>query len=400
MVLLRLLSIAALALLLRSTITGATEVDHPTGQKDVAAHPTRIVVDREDDSSILKHTQTFQERLLSVEQVVLVEPPVNIDFYEISIVFSEPDAGAGDDSLLGGKCNEAERILMDRDINLLLLDYGIGDLGDDADPSYLAGICPLPQAIGGNPELEQGLPGRGPRYVWRGGGGCRMCGNDDKDYSYADPGGTEDTPRPTPLSVGEDDPVEEDDPVVETLAEKVKRDIEILLVPKYPSCLSDTTTIDVTFTEVTSSEIDVYCGREEEQFPLLETMGYMAWEDNTIMGSGRGVDNIAACGPCRKLDFSTKGDGKTKFKKQGAFLKKKEYWKDSPYGVRICTYPNDYDKNTKGKKEKVRIFDTAGLGVASYPGLGSPNGDCGGDGVGPGGETKQPGKNCQAMGSK
>jgi hypothetical protein len=128
----------------------------------------------------------------------------------------------------------------------------------------------------------------------------------------------------------------------------------------------------------------------------------MTWEEWPNPGTGVGSEK---CGLCHKLDFSTMADGKTKFE-QDAFLKKREYRKDS-YGVKIFARPNDHDKkNKKGKKkkkkkkEKVRIFDTAGPGVVSYPRLGSPNGQCGGDGVGPGGEPKQPGRNCQAMGSK
>jgi hypothetical protein len=166
----------------------------------------------------------------------------------------------------------------------------------------------------------------------------------------------------------------------------------------------------VSFDEVAYSEIDVYCGKN--QIPVVDTIGHLAWEEmptslepergftTTSLEPERGSNNT--CGLCHKLDFSTKGDGETKFKEQGAFLKKNEYRKKSPYGVRIWTFAKD--SRTRGD---ARIFDTAGPGVASYPRLGSPNVRCGGDGIGPGGdgigpggEPEQPGENCQAMGSK
>ena len=183
-----------------------------------------------------------------------------------------------------------------------------------------------------------------------------------------------------------------------SLATTLEYALKDLLVPNHPSCLSNTTTVEVTFTEVSSSEIEVYCGKD--QLPVLDTIGHMTWEE---MPSSRGIERDPTtgthCGLCHKLDFSTKGDGETKFKEQGAFLKKNEYQQKSPYGVRIWTFAKD-SRTSNRTREDARIFDTAGPGVASYPRLGSPNVRCGGDGIGPGGEPTQPGRNCQAMGSK
>jgi hypothetical protein len=348
MVLLRLLSIATLALLLlHSTITGATEVD-------------LLVVARsqQDAASSASSAATADDPLstLQIKRYLNVDP---IQYFAISVSFSTPEGGALD------TCNEEEQMLMGRDINLLLLDYGIGDLGDDTDPSYMAGICPMPQSIRGS---SRALMGWG--YVWKGGGGCRFCSRENRD-AEPKPGGTI-PPDPTP---------------VQRLASELEIALKNVLLPNHPSCLSNTTTVEVSFDEVAYSEIDVYCGKN--QIPVLDTIE-----------PERGSTN--ACGLCLKLDFSTKGDGETKFKEQGAFLKKNEYRKKSPYGVRIWTFAKD--SRTRGD---ARIFDTAGPGVASYPRLGSPNVRCGGDGIGPGGdgigpggEPEQPGENCQAMGSK
>lgn len=345
-------------------------------------------------------------------------------FFEIRI-FMESLSGPGD------QCQSNERAKIDRDINDLLVEYGIGDLRNKTNPTILSAPCPLPETTAPTstpiasptsaptllsapipapttppkPSISlmpsasyaptippvpgfvdvsdtsggQVTPFRVFGYLWGGAGGCNFCGFDRSDARRR-------------IQVG----------VTTTTTEKLStlliEELKNTIAPNHTICLGSNPSVKVKVIEVTPADVDLTCGRQSnDAADFAELIPDIASNFNASQGSNL----MASCGPCTRLDFEKRLDGSDLVK--GDLWRKNEYWK-SPIGVKVFV---SLGKNTTCR-EKGRIFDTSNPGtsdLSGYPQLGSPNADCEsgaglGPGIGNGGKPGQAGENCEPVGSK
>jgi hypothetical protein len=163
-----------------------------------------------------------------------------------------------------------QRMIMGCDISVLLLDSGIRDLGDNANLSYLDGICPMshptldPPGDGHNTSTSGGdgsaVSSQIPRYIWRGGGTYRFCDGHDSDY-YNER-------LPEPGTGGGRSPEK-------LFLTRLEKALKTMLAQNHPSCFSETAKVDVTFTEVRASEICVFCSNKAEPPVFDSTLDYV-----------------------------------------------------------------------------------------------------------------------------
>ena len=93
-----------------------------------------------------------------------------VEFFDIAVHITPTQS-------LSTSCRLADQILLGNDINVILLNYGVGDAGAYDDAAYIAGVCTAPTQT-----TRRRLAITG--FVWKGIGGCRpgMCSTDNADY--------------------------------------------------------------------------------------------------------------------------------------------------------------------------------------------------------------------------
>mmetsp|Transcript_2004 Transcript_2004/g.3125 ORF Transcript_2004/g.3125 Transcript_2004/m.3125 type:complete len:777 (+) Transcript_2004:78-2408(+) len=226
-------------------------------------------------------------------------------------------------------CPIAEQVLLGHDINLLLLDYGIGAAGADDDAVFLAGVCPQPtsQAV---QEMQQKLRRLGFGYVWKGGGGCRGCFGEDGDGRM--------------LLQATVTGSAHEDWFTQTYAPWLEETLETAILqeifPVHESCLGySPPVIEVMLDEVSLEQLQLGCDNGQ----VIDTLQSMSFEDEPLRDR--------ECRRCATLDFSkykqASGRGVNKINR-GDYVKSQ--WRDE-YGVMV-TASGGYTPNFQP-----RIFD-------------------------------------------
>lgn len=108
-----------------------------TGSAAVAS--SADLLDWHDISSNEKLDRNLEEHHRQLPELCAVTTSTTRTFYFEVSVRLEPHASTD-------MCSLAGQVLLGHDINLLLLDYGIGAAGADDDAIFLAGVCPRPSA--------------------------------------------------------------------------------------------------------------------------------------------------------------------------------------------------------------------------------------------------------------
>lgn len=271
-----------------------------------------------------------------------------------------------------GVCLLADQVMLGHDINLLLLDYGVGNAGADDEAIFMAGVCVEPHT-----SVRRHLRWWGG-YIWKGGGGCRGCFRDDADSRRLQVGSV------TGGGTIADWFSNEYAPWLETTLENA---IIQTIAPQYTDCLgSAPEEVDIIINEITLQDLELGCDDGE----VIETLQSMSLQDAPL----REHD----CNLCSSVDFSTyMQNGVEQTAVKGAYVK--DEWKEQ-YGFTV-TATGGYSPSFKA-----RIFDTGDSScVNSANGsleFGSPNKNCqgGGLGHGDGGEVGESGENCEPVGSK
>ena len=237
---------------------------------------------------------------------------------------------------------------------------GIGQAGANDKSIFLAGVCPQP-TTSNRRRLWWG-------FVWRGGGGCRKCFEDNNDKRSL-----LGSVRGTKLWF-----TREFAPQLQTILENA---IVKEIAPEHQNCLGLFPKANVKIIQVSLNDLELQCddGRIMEQ---LESISHV---DVPIQDF--------QCGKCVSIDFSARGDGSPLYK--GDYISSE--WKKK-YGLTV-TANGGY---TPG--QQARILDTAHnkcINAAGSSEFGSPNKDCnnGGIGQGDGGALGQDGENCVPVGS-
>jgi len=225
-------------------------------------------------------------------------------------------------------CLIAEQVLLGHDINVLLLDYGIGAAGADDDAVFLAGVCPQPSShpVQMQQQLRRSL---GFGYVWKGGGGCRGCFGEDGDGRM--------------LLQATVTGSAHEDWFTQTYAPWLEETLETAILqeifPVHESCLGySPPVIEVMLDEVSLEQLQLGCDNGQ----VIDTLQSMSFEDEPLRDR--------ECHRCATLDFSKykqAGGGVNKINK-GDYVKTQ--WKDE-YGV-IVTASGGYTPNFQP-----RIFD-------------------------------------------
>ena len=133
------------------------------------------------------------------------------------------------------QCTTTKRQQLGADINTLLKNYGIGQQGVGDNAAYLAIVCTTPtlqrrrlQTIG---------------FLWKGGGTCRYCTNDNFDkrlLQSTDPNWFKNIYAPELQNI-------------------LRNAITSTIAPKYVVCLGNGPQVLVTVTEVSSSQLKLGC---------------------------------------------------------------------------------------------------------------------------------------------
>jgi hypothetical protein len=316
-----------------------------------------------------EHLSGHYDRQLSI---VCIEGTTKVYYFEVSIRL------VPDERTVGG-CPLADQVLLGHDINLLLLDYGIGAAGADDEAIFLAGVCPEPStfvALSRHRALGWG------GYVWNGGGGCRGCFGDNTDYrsmrrGLQKAGSIQGSSEAKWFS-------EQYAPELETtLANAIKQEI----APKHMDCLGDyPQKVEVIINEIHLKDLEIGC----DDGKVIETLHSLSLSDEPLRDRN--------CDKCSSVDFSTKKKkDKTEEVKKGDYVS--DEWKEE-HGFTV-TASGGYTP-----KFKARIFDTGDNSCVSEEkgtlDFGSPNKNCqnGGHGKGDGGAPGQSGENCEPIGSK
>jgi hypothetical protein len=284
------------------------------------------------------------------------------------------------DEATAGVCLLADQVLLGHDINLLLLDYGVGPAGADDDAIFVAGVCPEP--ITSSSTGRRGL-GRWGGYVWKGGGGCRGCFGDNRDHRRTT------TSRRDLRELGQVRGSSEkkwfSEQYAPWLETTLRNAIEQEIAPKHTDCLGNNPRqIEVVIEEISEKDLEFGC----DDGTVIETLQSMSLTDEPLRDRN--------CNKCSSVDFST-------YTSHGKIAEKGDYvsneWKPE-HGFTI-TASGGYNPESKA-----RIFDTADQAcVSSANGsleFGSPNKNCenGGLGHGDGGKPGESGENCEPVGSK
>ena len=292
-----------------------------------------------------------------------------VDFFDITVRITTTQS-------FSTSCRLADQILLGDDINVILLNYGVGDAGAYDDAAYIAGVCTVPTQ-----STRRRLATTG--FLWKGVGGCRpgMCKPDNADARMLTTirGASE-------VNGGHRGLVSTW--FTDTFKPQMEATLEAAfaeeLVPLHTGCLGTEPVIDVIITGSTLEELAaVKC-------PISSGLGVL---ETTSLGTIFVSLSQSKCPTCVNIDFSTTGTGEVLAR--GAYVKNEWYDK---YGLTV-TVVGGYSPD-----RMARIFDTSkpGKGDDGDPDLGSPNSKCpgGGPGVGVGGEPGKPGENCEALGSK
>jgi hypothetical protein len=237
------------------------------------------------------------------------------EFFELSVTLG-PQSGYA--------CEDADQVLLGHSINLLLLEYGIGDKGERNNTIFLAGVCPEPKPPN---ELS-----RWGGYIWKGGGTCRFCDPSDSDGR-----------RATRMLVGGAFKLE----IIEILTNAIHAE----LVPNHGTCLgaNPKVTIDLVQT-ISQLEVDVQCNTEDgngEGISVLDTLGHPNWAS----------EGLTTCDKCTRIDFETTADG-------GVLIDGD--WIGSQYGVKISAVGGYSPKHGEARifaedSSKIDVFDSAFL---------------------------------------
>lgn len=133
------------------------------------------------------------------------------------------------------QCTSTKRQQLGAEINTLLKNYGIGQLGVGDNAAYLAKVCTTPtlqrrrlQAIG---------------FLWKGGGACRYCTSDNFDQRQlqnTDPNWFKNIYAPELQNI-------------------LRNAITNTIAPKYVVCLGNGPQVLVTVTEVALSQLKISC---------------------------------------------------------------------------------------------------------------------------------------------
>ena len=133
------------------------------------------------------------------------------------------------------QCTATKRQQLGADINTLLKNYGIGQQGVGDNAAYLAKVCT-------NPTLQRRrLQTIG--FLWKGGGTCRYCTNDNFDQRLlqsTDPNWFKNIYAPELQNI-------------------LRNAITSTIAPKYVVCLGNGPQVLVTVTEVSSSQLKLGC---------------------------------------------------------------------------------------------------------------------------------------------
>jgi hypothetical protein len=368
-----------------------------------------------------EHLSGHYDRQLAAGSVeVCIEGTTKIYYFEVTIRLV-PDEATVDICLL------ADQVLLGHDINLLLLDYGIGAAGADDDAVFLAGVCPLPSTSAAISERR--MLGWWGGYVWKGGGGCRGCFGDNRDYRSM-LRGLQELGSIRGLAQVKWFSEQYAQELENTLENAIKQEI----APKHVDCLGDNPQhIEVIINEIRLKDLELGC----DDGNVIETLQSLSLSDEPLRDRN--------CDKCSSVDFSTKNKKHMMDMKRVRGLKgvkddhedKDDHDDKEDKGDKTDKEDNDdnevYEDQTKEEVKKgdyvsdewkvehgftvtasggytpgfkARIFDTGDNSCVSEEkgtlDFGSPNKNCqnGGLGQGEGGAQGQSGENCEPVGSK
>jgi hypothetical protein len=184
-----------------------------------------LPIDQEDSSSAV---DDHGHRFLQV-QAVPCPGGGPISYFTLEIKFV-PQGGFNTN-----QCTSAKRQQLGAEINTLLKNYGVGQLGVGDNAAYLAKVCTNP--------IVQRRRLQSFGFLWKGGGTCRYCSNDNFDKRQLqsfDPNWFKNIYAPELQNI-------------------LRNAITSKIAPKYVVCLGNGPQVLVTVTEVASSQLKLNC---------------------------------------------------------------------------------------------------------------------------------------------
>jgi hypothetical protein len=311
-------------------------------------------------------SSSYQRNLRNLRKLGFTSTyPTLSDFFNFTLAITP------DQAYNTSVCNTTDEINLQNEVDLVLLNFGAGNIYSYGGMS-LSGICPESSLNSSNTSTTgQRRLARRTSYLWTGGGSCRGCNPDNTDMSK--------------VNTTMDNLMRRlADPLISMVVIQLTNIVTSEIVPYHQRCLGVNPLINVTASRIGVSGVASKCN--VETLPTLSVSNLDKSQFFAFQGS--------VCQACISLDFSNIGSNSQI--NNGAYVS--THWKNT-YGVTINASSSVGGFTPFGQ---ARIYDTS-LNVLNGEGnidLGSPNNNCGGPGVGLGGQLGQTGENCLPIKSK
>jgi hypothetical protein len=359
--------IICISLILVSSVVFATNINDRTHLANL--HPILSEESPRSSDRIAVSRSSYQKKLRSPNKprnlALSFTFPTLADFFNFTLAIT-PDQASNTSA-----CNITDEVTLQSEVDLVLLNFGAGNLHSYGGMS-LSAICPESSINNTNTSMigQRRLVVR-RTYLWTGGGSCRGCNPDNTDMSKIN---LTESNWKRHLS----------DQLIPLIELQLNSIVSLEVVPYHQRCLGVNPLINVTASRIGVTGVPSKCNVN-----ALPTLSVSNLEKNKYFAFQGSV-----CQACISLDFSSIGANMQI--NPGTYVSTQ--WKNT-YGVTI-----NASSSVGGftPYSQARIYDTRQI-VLNGEGdidLGSPNTNCGGLGVGLGGQIGQTGENCFPINSK